>query len=1068
MSVSVSEEVYTEDAFSAIEDLVDELEQQLAASESSQPDLENLFADWLIHHEAGLSEEQIESGAIELLRVWLEVQSTRGTKPTVSEALSHLPEVEFSPHGIEMLHYELQRLRASDREQTSPSIDYPEVGKKWNGFELLGVLGQGAISRVFLARQTAMSNRVVALKLTPRETSESHLLARIQHSGVVPIFSVHHRDGLYGVCMPYMGSTTLSDLLEAKQSDLTTDSLNASSKSLSSVSQTHPGSVLTSGKSVAAHLLQNQSLISTWIHEPEEESLQPSPKHGQQRDVQETGGDHAGIARVARVGVFDLEPQGEFQLPNDALADGQSMTEVVRSQSSDHEQRPAQRNISTLRQIENYDRQQVSIWIGIQLAEALHHVHDRGVVHCDVKPANILLGWDGLARLLDFNVSQNLSRSSGSLSQQPTQLMGGTPAYMAPEQRAAMQAGEDFEPTPLMDVFSLGAVLFEMLTGERPPVGAEDFDNHVSATLSLQQFSISGGLRSVICRAIHSRPEQRYQRATELAEDLQAILHDQPLVHQAEPSYLESFKKWRRRHPKLSSGGAVACLGTTIILWLVSWGWMEVQSRKEASALLARDQLKHDLPITVSLMSAVSEFSELSDELDHKLARIVGNLEHLSEHQTAESEPVAEFAAFAPDLSRLTSLWQLEWKENSRDHARRRFSDFQRLSEQFLGNHRQLSGPRESFGRHYQSGEYSQAIAAAESDSERFDDYASQMLLGHCYLLTNQFRSACILYSEALSVETDFPIARFYRGVTELAIGDHRRAEDDFRRVLDKRPDFGAAKFNLGLALSHQGRLSESEKLYSELIDHKQHLTAAHLGRATIRSKNGDLSGVQADIQAALETAPSDCRSLIGLCQLIAKTDLDRALSLAVKAVDRFPNHIDARQTLAHLLDAKGGREQEAIDQLSHILKMDSANASALAGRSVLLARQGRCSESLLDLDKLRELSPSDALLQYQISCGYSLVAEARSHSKVHGDSAVETFAQQDAVADSPSGALERGALRRGDPSLKQAIYWYRQAVFSDPKICELAMTDPDVSFLRETKWFHSLNQVVLDSRNDK
>ena len=241
------------------------------------------------------------------------------------------------------------------------------------------------------------------------------------------------------------------------------------------------------------------------------------------------------------------------------------------------------------------------------------------MVHCDVKPANILLGWDGLARLLDFNVSQNLIRSSGSLSQQPTQLMGGTPAYMAPEQRAAMKAGEDFEPTPLMDVFFLGAVLFEMLTGERPPVGVEDFDNQVSATLSLQQLSISRGLRSVICRAIHSRPEQRYQRATELAEDLHAILHDQPLVHQAEPSYLESFQKWRRRHPKVSSGGAVACLGVAIILWLVSWGWMEVESRKEASALLARDQLKHDLPITVSLMSAVSEFSELSDELDHKL-----------------------------------------------------------------------------------------------------------------------------------------------------------------------------------------------------------------------------------------------------------------------------------------------------------------------------------------------------------------------------------------------------------------------------------------------------------------
>ena len=120
---------------------------------------------------------------------------------------------------------------------------------------------------------------------------------------------------------------------------------------------------------------------------------------------------------------------------------------------------------------------------------------------------------------------------------------------------------------------------------------------------------------------------------------------------------------------------------------------------------------------------------------------------------------------------------------------------------------------------------------------------------------------------------------------------------------------FSGQRNLIWVSLYHQGQLSESEQLYSELIDHKQHLTAAHLGRATIRSKNGDLSGVQADIAAALETDPSDCRSLIGLCQLIAKTDLDRALSLAIKAVDRFPNHIDARQTLAHLLDAKGGRD---------------------------------------------------------------------------------------------------------------------------------------------------------------
>ena len=159
MSWSVNEAVHTNDAFLAIEDLVDGFEQQLAAGQSSRVDLEMLFADWLFQYEADLSKEQIESGAIEMLRVWLEVQSTRGAELTVSDALSHLPEVEFSAHSIEMLHYELQRLRASDQEQAKRSINYPEVGESWNGFELLGVLGQGAISRVFCSANSDVESR---------------------------------------------------------------------------------------------------------------------------------------------------------------------------------------------------------------------------------------------------------------------------------------------------------------------------------------------------------------------------------------------------------------------------------------------------------------------------------------------------------------------------------------------------------------------------------------------------------------------------------------------------------------------------------------------------------------------------------------------------------------------------------------------------------------------------------------------------------------------------------------------------------------------------------------------
>src|SRR5436190_7135824 len=89
----------------------------------------------------------------------------------------------------------------------------PVVGDWFAGFELVAVLGRGAFGRVYLARQEDLADRFVALKVSADLRGESHALARLQHTNIVPIYSVHRVAPFQAVCMPYFGATTLAHLL---------------------------------------------------------------------------------------------------------------------------------------------------------------------------------------------------------------------------------------------------------------------------------------------------------------------------------------------------------------------------------------------------------------------------------------------------------------------------------------------------------------------------------------------------------------------------------------------------------------------------------------------------------------------------------------------------------------------------------------------------------------------------------------------------------------------------------------------------------------------------------------
>jgi serine/threonine-protein kinase len=162
-----------------------------------------------------------------------------------------------------------------------------------------------------------------------------------------------------------------------------------------------------------------------------------------------------------------------------------------------------------------------ALGLAIQVADALQHAHERGIIHRDVKPGNLLLHPDGRVMLADFGIARSLSDHPEISA---SDLAVGTPHYIAPEQALGDQVDGR------ADIYSLGAVLYELLSG-RPPYSAESTTRVLVQMLEgspppLLQVNpaLSSAVQAVVMRALASQPDERYPTAGALAADLRTLL----------------------------------------------------------------------------------------------------------------------------------------------------------------------------------------------------------------------------------------------------------------------------------------------------------------------------------------------------------------------------------------------------------------------------------------------------------------------------------------------------------------------------------------------------------------
>jgi WD40 repeat protein len=283
------------------------------------------------------------------------------------------------------------------------------------------------------------------------------------------------------------------------------------------------------------------------------------------------------------------------------------------------------------------------------LARAMDAAHRAGIVHRDLKPANVLLAGDGTPKITDFGLAKKLDQTDQTASG----AIMGTPSYMAPEQAS----GKSKEVGPPADVYALGAILYEVLTGRPPFKAATAFDTIAQLLQDepvpprLLQPQTPRDLETICLKCLYKEPNKRYASALALADDLRRIQAGEPI--QARPSrWWERTWKWCRRQPARAALILVSVLAISLMAGGGSWFLVHLQN------------------VNVHLQSALEDGEKARNE-EQARAKQAQEYQHQRDLETQERLRQARRDQYLTDIRLAYQYWKNGQVSQGRELLRR-------------------------------------------------------------------------------------------------------------------------------------------------------------------------------------------------------------------------------------------------------------------------------------------------------------------------------------------------------------------------------------------------------------
>jgi serine/threonine protein kinase/Tfp pilus assembly protein PilF len=677
--------------------------------------------------------------------------------------------------------WELEILLRCDRlMRPVAGVEFPEVGDALGDFDLLLELGRGAVGRTFLASQPALADRPVVLKVMPGYLDEHLSLASLQHTHIVPLYSAQlfPDRGLRGLCMPYLGGSSLAKLLaELGPIEL--------------------------GKRTGRDLLE-------------------------------------ALNRSSEATVESIPGSGPFR-----------------------------------RFLERATYARAICWVAACLADALQYAHDRGLVHMDVKPSNVLIAGDGQPLLLDFH----LARAPIEPGEAPFDRLGGTTGWISPEQALAMEALRDGRPIERAvdgrsDVYSLGLLLDRALGGQANP-------------------QVSVGLAEIVEKCLKRDPQARYQTAGALADDLRRHLDDRPLRGVPNRSLSERWRKWRRRSPHALIRGtaglstlAAGVVASVILVESYRHRLTEVdEALADARRLRQAGQFAEALRSVdrgAELVRPLPGSSDRSRSLREEHSLAIRGEKARGLHDLAELLRFQSGSGPAPALieGRCRKVVD-EWSSQSRsfegrldDSTEHRVVEDLAELRRAMGHPGKIPAEARSFDEHRERGrsllQGGQYEAASDEFRRALDldprDFWANFHQGLCDYRLGRFADALAAFRVCVALSPSTPECYFNRALVLEALGKPDLASLDYSRALERAPGLAAAWLNRGILAYKAGQPRQALEDFTRGLRSRpaRDLAATlHYHQALARIALGEKTEARESLKKAIELGQLDAKTLL-------------------------------------------------------------------------------------------------------------------------------------------------------------------------------------------------------------